>query len=144
MKKVLEFIKKHKKAIIIIAILAVVAFVAVKAVKAVNNAKNLLSGMQNSASTEEIERRDIVNSVTATGTIVAVDKRTISSTVTGVKVKELNVEVGDQVTAGQVLCLLDGENLEAQLADAKTMLNANAGRTNLDLASSNRGLNEAV
>lgn len=144
MKKFLGFIKKYKKAIIIIAILAVVAVVAINIVKAVKNAQNLIAGMQSSASTEEIEVRDIVNSVTATGTIVAVDKRTISSTVTGVKIKELNVEVGDQVQAGQILCLLDGENLEAQLADAQKMLNADAGRSNLDVQSSNRGLNEAV
>ena len=144
MKKFLGFIKKHKKAIIIIAILAVVAVVAINIVKAVKNAQNLIAGMQSSASTEEIEVRDIVNSVTATGTVVAVDKRTISSTVTGVKIKELNVEVGDQVQAGQILCLLDGENLETQLADAQKMLNADAGRTNIDLQSNNRGLNEAI
>lgn len=144
MKKFLEFIKKHKKAIIIIAILAVVAVLVVKLVQSVKNAQNLLTGMQSSASTEEIEARDIVNSITATGTVVAVDKRTISSTVTGVKIKELNVQVGDQVQAGQILCLLDGENLEAQLADAQKMLGVSAGRSSLDVQSSNRGLNEAV
>lgn len=144
MKKLWEFVKKHKKAIIIIAILIVVGFGAFKIVQAVKNAKNLLAGMQNSASTEVIERRDIVNSVTATGTIVAVDKRTVSSTVTGVKVKQLNVKVGDQVQAGDILCLLDGENLEEQLADAQKMLSADAGRSSLDVSSSNRGLNEAI
>lgn len=144
MKKVLEFIKKHKKAIIIIVIVAVVAFGAVKITQAIKNAKNLLAGMQDSASTAEIEERDIVNSVTATGKIVAVDKRTVSSSVTGVKVKQINVAVGDQVKAGDILCLLDGEDLEQQLADANTMLNADAGRSSLDLQASNRNLTEAV
>ncbi len=144
MKKILGFIKKHKKAIIIVAILLVVGIGGFKIYQAINKAKNLLAGMQSSASTEEIEERDIVNSVTATGTIVAVDKRTLSSTVTGVKVKQLNVKVGDSVNAGDIICLLDGENLEQQLADAKTMLNADAGRSSLDVSSSNRGLNEAI
>ena len=144
MKKVLEFLKKHKKAVIIIAILAVVAILVVKIVGAVKNAQNLLAGMQNSASSAEIEQRDIVNSISASGKIVAKEVRAVSSTVTGVKVKQLNVSVGDQVKAGDIICLLDGENLEEQLADAKTMLNADSGRSGLDLQASNRGLNEAI
>lgn len=144
MKKILEFIKKHKKAVIIIAVVAVVAVLAIKIVKTVKDAKNLLAGMQSSASTEKIEERDIINSVTATGTIVAVENRTYSTSVTGVKVKEVNVEVGDKVAAGDILCVLDGEDLEKQLADAQTQKNADAGRANIDVQSSNRGLNEAV
>ena len=144
MKKVLDFIKKHKKAVIIIAVLAVVAVLVIKIVKTVNNAKNLLAGMQSSASTEKIEERDIVNSVTATGTIVAIDNRTYSTSVTGVKVKEINVEVGDTVKPGDILCVLDGEDIEKQLADAKKMYNADAGRAGIDVQASNRGLNEAV
>ena len=143
MKKFLEFVKKHKKAVIIIAIVAVVAVLAIKIAKTVKDAQNLLAGMQNSASTEKIEERDIVNSVTATGTIVAVEERTFSTSVTGVKVKEVNVKVGDSVNAGDILCVLDEEDFEKQLADAKTQKNADAGRANIDLQASDRGLNEA-
>ena len=144
MKKFFEFLKKHKKLIIIIAVVAVVAIIVVKIVSAVNNAKNLLAGMQSSASTEKIEQRDIVNSVTATGTIVAVENRTFSTSVTGIKIKNVNVEVGDEIKAGDILCVLDEEDLEKQLADAKTTLNADAGRSGIDVAASNRGLNEAI
>lgn len=144
MKKFFEFLKKHKKVIIIVAIVAVVALIVVKIVSAVNNAKNLLAGMQSSASTEKIEQRDIVNSVTATGTIVAVENRTFSTSVTGIKIKNVNVEVGDEVKAGDILCALDEEDLEKQLADAKTTLNADAGRSGIDVSASNRNLNEAI
>ncbi len=144
MKKVLEFLKKHKKLIIILAVVAIVAAIAVKIVSTVNDAKNLLSGMQSSASTEKIEERDIVNSVTATGTIVAVENRSYSTSVTGIKVKEVKVEVGDKVNPGDILCVLDEEEFEKQLADAKTMYNADAGRAGIDVQASNRGLNEAV
>ena len=144
MKKVLEFLKKHKKLIIILAVVAIVAAIAVKIVSTVNDAKNLLSGMQSSASTEKIEERDIVNSVTATGTIVAVENRSYSTSVTGIKVKEVKVEVGDKVNPGDILCVLDEEEFEKQLADAKTMYNADAGRAGIDVQASNRGLNESV
>ena len=144
MKKVLEFLKKHKKLIIILAVVAIVAAIAVKIDSTVNDAKNLLAGMQSSASTEKIEERDIVNSVTATGTIVAVENRSYSTSVTGIKVKEVKVEVGDKVNPGDILCVLDEEEFEKQLADAKTMYNADAGRAGIDVQASNRGLNEAV
>ena len=144
MKKFLEFVKKHKKAVIIIAIVAVVAVLAIKIAKSVKDAANLLAGMQSSASTEKIEERDIVNSVSATGTIVAVENRTYSTSVTGVKVKEVNVKVGDTVNPGDILCVLDEEDFEKQLADAKTMYNADSGRAGIDVQASNRGLNEAV
>ena len=144
MKKFLEFVKKHKKAVIIIAIVAVVAVLAIKIAKTVKDAQNLLAGMQSSASTEKIEERDIVNSVSATGTIVAVENRTYSTSVTGVKVKEVNVKVGDTVNPGDILCVLDEEDFEKQLADAKTMYNADSGRAGIDVQASNRGLNEAV
>ena len=144
MKKVLEFLKKHKKLIIILTVVAIVAAIAVKIVSTVNDAKNLLAGMQSSASTEKIEERDIVNSVTATGTIVAVENRSYSTSVTGIKVKEVKVEVGDKVNPGDILCVLDEEEFEKQLADAKTMYNADAGRAGIDVQASNRGLNEAV
>ncbi|MBP5309575.1 MAG: HlyD family efflux transporter periplasmic adaptor subunit, partial [Lachnospiraceae bacterium] len=144
MKKFLEFVKKHKKAVIILAIVAVVAVLAIKIAKTVKDAQNLLAGMQSSASTEKIEERDIVNSVSATGTIVAVENRTYSTSVTGVKVKEVNVKVGDTVNPGDILCVLDEEDFEKQLADAKTMYNADSGRAGIDVQASNRGLNEAV
>lgn len=144
MKKFLEFVKKHKKAVIIIAIVAVVAVLAIKIAKTVKDAANLMAGMQSSASTEKIEERDIVNSVSATGTIVAVENRTYSTSVTGVKVKEVNVKVGDSVNPGDILCVLDEEDFEKQLADAKTMYNADSGRAGIDVQASNRGLNEAV
>ena len=144
MKKFFEFVKKHKKAVIIIAIVAVVAVLAIKIAKSVKDAANLLAGMQSSASTEKIEERDIVNSVSATGTIVAVENRTYSTSVTGVKVKEVNVKVGDSVNPGDILCVLDEEDFEKQLADAKTMYNADSGRAGIDVQASNRGLNEAV
>ncbi|MBP5414338.1 MAG: biotin/lipoyl-binding protein, partial [Lachnospiraceae bacterium] len=144
MKKFLEFVKKHKKAVIILAVVAVVAVLAIKIAKTVKDAQNLLAGMQSSASTEKIEERDIVNSVSATGTIVAVENRTYSTSVTGVKVKEVNVKVGDTVNPGDILCVLDEEDFEKQLADAKTMYNADSGRAGIDVQASNRGLNEAV
>ena len=144
MKKFFGFIKKHKKLVILLAIVAAIAALIIYIVNIVGQAQNLLANTTNSASTEKIEVRDIVNSVTATGKIVAAEQRTISTTVTGVDVKELNVAVGDKVNAGDIICLLDGEELETQLADAQKSKNADAGRSSIDVEASNRNLNDAI
>lgn len=144
MKKFLGFLKKRKKLLIIIVILAVIIYFVAKVVISINDAMTMFGGMQNSASTEEVERTDIVNSVTATGKIIPVEKRTLSSTITGVKIKEINVKVGDQVYPGDLLCLLDGEDIQEQLSDAQTMLNADSDRVNVDIQSGNRNLSESI
>lgn len=144
MKKFFGFIKGHKKLVIIGVILAAVVALVIYVKNLVGQAQSLLENTANSATTETIEVRDIINSVTATGRIVASEERTISTTVTGVDIKELNVSVGDKVNAGDIICLLDGEELETQLAEAQTGKNADAGRTSIDLESSNRNLNDAI
>ena len=144
MKKFFGFIKGHKKLVIIGVILAAVVALVIYVKNLVGQAQSLLENTANSATTETIEVRDIINSVTATGRIVASEERTISATVTGVDIKELNVSVGDKVNAGDIICQLDGEELETQLAEAQTGKNADAGRTSIDLESSNRNLNDAI
>ena len=144
MKKVLEFLKKHKKLVIFLVIAIAVVALGVYITKTVKQAQELLTNSQNSASTEVIERKDIVNSITATGHIVASQQRTISTTVTGVDVKELNVSVGDMVNAGDIICVLDGEELATQLSEAQIGRNADAGRSGIDVAASNRNLNDAI
>lgn len=144
MKKVLEFLKKHKKLVIFLVIAIAVVALGVYITKTVKQAQELLTNSQNSASTEVIEKKDIVNSITATGHIVASQQRTISTTVTGVDVKELNVSVGDMVNAGDVICVLDGEELATQLSEAQIGRNADAGRSGIDVAASNRNLNDAI
>lgn len=144
MKKVLEFLKKHKKLVIFLVIAIAVVALGVYITKTVKQAQELLTNSQNSASTEVIEKKDIVNSITATGHIVASQQRTISTTVTGVDVKELNVSVGDMVNAGDIICVLDGEELATQLSEAQIGRNADAGRSGIDVAASNRNLNDAI
>jgi HlyD family secretion protein len=68
-----------------------------------------------------VERGDIAKSVVATGRIEPVSKVEVKSKANGI-VKELLVDVGDRVRAGQVLVELDRENLAAGLREAKAAL----------------------
>jgi HlyD family secretion protein len=68
-----------------------------------------------------VERGDIARSVVATGRIEPVTKVEIKSKANGI-IKELKVQVGDRVSAGQVLAELDRDNLAARQREAKAAL----------------------
>ncbi|MCR5799715.1 MAG: HlyD family efflux transporter periplasmic adaptor subunit [Lachnospiraceae bacterium] len=144
MKKVLGFLKKYKKLVILFAVIALIVVLGIYIKNALSKSQQLLEGMQNAATTEEIEARDISKTITATGKIVAVEQRNVSTKVTGVDVKEIKVSVGDTVAAGDVICVLDSEEYEQQLAEAQVGLNADAGRAGIDVQASNRNLNDAL
>jgi len=70
----------------------------------------------------ELSRGDLIDSLSAMGSVESVDKRYIHSTL-GLTVREVSVEVGDFVHAGQVLALLDTDNLELDIAARRAELN---------------------
>jgi len=70
---------------------------------------------------EEVARRDLVSTVTASGNIRARLAVDISADVMG-RVIELNVEEGDDVTRGEVLLRIDPSQLEAAVSRAQASL----------------------
>lgn len=68
-------------------------------------------------------RGDSGNLVTASGVIMPVQKAQLSFTLAG-RIKSIQVAVGDQVQAGQVLAQLDDAALNAQLSQAEAYLTA--------------------
>ncbi|HOC16769.1 MAG TPA: efflux RND transporter periplasmic adaptor subunit [Vicinamibacterales bacterium] len=68
-----------------------------------------------------VERGDLARSVVATGKIEPIAKVEIKSKANGI-IKELRVDVGDTVRAGQVLAELDRDNLAARLREAQAAL----------------------
>jgi HlyD family secretion protein len=70
---------------------------------------------------EEVGRRDLVSTVTASGNIRARRAVDISADVMG-RVIELNVEEGDDVTRGEVLLRIDPSQLEAAVSRAQAAL----------------------
>lgn len=143
MKSILEKIGRHKK--IVIALVAVL-IIAVTASVVVSNAKEKQKAMMAEMSkleTEQIEKRTLVESISATGTVTSTGSKSVTTDVTGVDVLEVNVEVGDTVNEGDILCTLDTTELELDLADAQTSLNATQGTTNIKVSEAERSLSEA-
>lgn len=71
--------------------------------------------------TVQAERRDLTTVVAATGTIKALNSVDISSKITA-HIKEIKVKENEQVTAGQVLVILEDTGLQAQVTQAKERL----------------------
>lgn len=74
--------------------------------------------------TVTLSKGSLEDSISATGTVQSDE---LSSVTTSLKytVKEVNVQVGDTVQAGDVICTLDTESLEKSIAKAKETLAEN-------------------
>lgn len=140
--KVKEFLKRHRKGCIVAGVLVVILAGISAFVSRANKAAKMMA-MAPVQETAEAEKRSLVESVSATGTVVSAQSKNVSVTLSGLKVQEVNVKVGDSVEAGDVICLLDSTNLEEDLADARTTLNAISGKTDVEVAGAERGLLEA-
>ncbi len=70
-----------------------------------------------------VEKGDIARSVVATGKIQPLVKVEIKSKASGI-VKKLYVDYGEHVKAGQLLCELDKEELQARVREARATLQA--------------------
>jgi len=107
--------RKRRKGLIIggiaVALLAVVAFVAARRGGAEIDPSRLAA----------IEKGDVARSVVATGKIQPLAKVEIKSKASGI-VQRLLVDYGDWVKEGQVLAVLDKEQLEAGVREAKANL----------------------
>lgn len=140
MKKVLGFIKKHKKLTVVLIILILIGIgigVLVHKVKGV--AENLTKNI----TTETVQRQDISNYVAMTGTVIANDSQTVYSTQNGLKVLKINVEVGDEVKEGDVIAVLDSEDYAEKLETAKRQLEVDEAKRDLGLRIASEDLADA-
>lgn len=71
--------------------------------------------------TEKVIRMDLVKTVSATGTVQPKNSVEVSSKITA-RIKEVLVKENEQVTAGQVVAILDGTDLEATRDQAQFSL----------------------
>lgn len=106
--------KSKKKIVIVVAIIVVVALVVGGVFYSSKSAKKD-SGEE--LTTEELTRHSIVSSVSGTGVVSASSTEEVYTEVSGYKVKEVCVSVGDMVSAGDVICVMDVSDVEEQRAD---------------------------
>ena len=85
--------------------------------------------------TTTLQKTSLENSISASGTV---ESNEVSTVTTALKytVKQVNVQVGDTVKAGDVICTLDTSDLNKQITKAKESLSDNISKaqTNYDNA----------
>lgn len=85
--------------------------------------------------TTTLQKTSLENSISASGTV---ESNEVSTVTTALKytVKEVNVQVGDTVKEGDVICTLDTSDLDKQITKAKESLadNISKAQTNYDNA----------
>lgn len=135
-------LKKHKKLIWVIGILLmVILIIGIQKVWSNRRRMEAMQFMQQETAT--LERRTLLESISATGTIASVASKEISANVSGIEVESILVAVGDRVEEGDLLCVLDAETIEQNLADTKASYEVAQKKTQLELAAAERSLAEA-
>lgn len=139
-----KWLKKHKKGTIILSVVVVAAIAA-----AVILPKTLLKGkgstqkMQAKQNTIQLSKMDLTSSISATGTLESANSKTVSASVSNVKIKKVLVSEGDTVKKGQSLVTFDESELQTTLSDAKESLSDTITQNASQLKSAKRKLSDA-
>lgn len=139
----LAVVKKHKKltALMLVAVI-VVAVVGTHLSSKKKRMANMMS--QQTISTTELKKQDLKNTIAVNGTIASDTSRSISANVSNVEITEVCVSVGDEVKAGDVLCVLDSSSLEKSKEIAEKEQSASKTKAGMNTASAARELANTV
>lgn len=90
-----------------------------------------------------LQKMDLTKSISATGTIESGDSKTVSAQLDGIKIKKVNVSVGDEVKKGDQLLKFDTTDLKEAIADAKENLTDVQNDYNSSISSAQNKLYDA-
>lgn len=106
-----NWIKEHKKRVIAIAVVIVLIIIGIF------SCTRSSGDEQTQQTVAQVEKRTLMESVSATGNVMASDEFEVKSKANGVEVLSVNVEVGDMVSQGQIICTMDAKDLQERLDD---------------------------
>ena len=132
--------KKLKKRVRNIAILLVILVVIILILVKGNSSKQPTTKLN----IEELKRRTITNSISASGTIKAENSKTITSSSVGLKVESINVKEGDEVSKGDLICTFDTTDLQRRLREAEANLKKTKAEINSTISDANNNRDEQI
>lgn len=80
---------------------------------------------QDTISTVKVQKMNLSNSISVTGTVESVDSRSVTSELKSVEVAEVMASVGEKVSKGQVIVRFDSTDFEESLAESKNNYSVN-------------------
>lgn len=118
--------KPKKKKKVLIVVLVIIALLVVIIGTTIHNATKEVAMVSNTIEIEPVQKRDLSDTISLKGTVAGVSSTNVTSKATS-EITSMNVQVGDIVQAGDVLCTLDSTSIEEKIADLeKTLSNSNA------------------
>ena len=131
--------KQHKKFTALLVVLALAAAIVLRFLPQKGAAQGSTVSF---VRTTTLQKTSLENSVSTTGTV---ESANVSTVTTDLKytVKSVNVQVGDTVQAGDVICTLDTEDLEKQIERAKESLTDQTDQTQEAYDKALKSYNEA-
>ena len=131
--------KQHKKFAALLVVLALAAAIVLRFLPQKGAAQGSTVSF---VRTTTLQKTSLENSVSTTGTV---ESANVSTVTTDLKytVKSVNVQVGDTVQAGDVICTLDTEDLEKQIERAKESLTDQTEQTQEAYDKALKSYNEA-
>jgi len=134
--------KKHSKKwiipVIILVIILGLGLLANNARKKINTALETISQADNAT----VSTMTLTKSVGATGTIKSINKKDITVSLTGAKINAVNVSIGDEVKAGDLLLSFDSSDIEDKLASAKESLENAEKQSEISSSSASRSYSD--
>ena len=125
------------KWLFILILLGAVAFIIFKN-RAQEQARQAMEEQEANKQTAVIEKRDLVSSITATGTVESNDKRVISSAIKDTKVLDILCEVGDYVSQGDILVTFTTDSIEKSINQVREDISENEAKQSIDSAANER------
>lgn len=131
--------KRHKKSTALLVVLALAAAILLRFLPQRGAAQGSTVSF---VRTTTLQKTSLENSVSTTGTV---ESANVSTVTTDLKytVKSVNVQVGDTVQAGDVICTLDTEDLEKQIQRAQEGLTDQTEQTQEAYDKALKSYNEA-
>lgn len=108
-----EFRKRQRKKKMRIAIALVLVIVILVGVLYSQRSKKESADAE--VKTEKLEKRTIVNSVSGSGKVEAVNSEEVTAGMAGTTIDSIEVQVGDHVEAGQTIAVMDTSSLSSQV-----------------------------
>ena len=108
-----EFRKRQRKKKMRIAIALVLVIVILVGAVYIKRSKKESADAE--VKTEKLEKRTIVNSVSGSGKVEAVNSEEVTAGMAGTTIDSIEVQVGDHVEAGQTIAVMDTSSLSSQV-----------------------------
>ncbi len=123
------WLRRHRGLVILLAILLAVALVVgigwavvSRGLPGAGRFETQTTGTASFIRTTTLTRGSLNDTVSATGNVSSGNVSSVTSTVQNATIKEVNVQVGDVVSEGDIICVLDTSALEEQIEKQKETL----------------------